>query len=432
MIDVHLALPNRVSIGRSFETTADTNEASYDLEVVPAESVKESEGVVIALASTECFSFVRDAQQLKRYRHRDQILYEFEDEIPAEAENMSIGVIKSKASSLFVVANGVGVLPLIQILENERLHISAIAPEIFLVFKYAARCFLELRNSDLVIVKSNCGFDILRLDGGIPAEWYWGGRDIACCLEIIDRVLEALNQPSVFLLNAPALSSGLTERGAVVAGEHEIDLGDALDEECCLIAKGRASPLVDLRNGVLQTRMPFRNILPAARFAAVAFIALQLCGIGACVIKTSQIQSLSAEAQVIHESAFQKTFPEDPLPIGITSRIRSEHRRLIGTRGVGSQQIPVIASALPPAHAFLSGIPDHPQANFKLHRIEIDTEGIRQVSGTADNYVDLEKIANQLRQVGFMVPELSANSVRDGVSLRLEEVRFVPQVEHEK
>ncbi|MEM6473530.1 MAG: hypothetical protein AAF802_28480, partial [Planctomycetota bacterium] len=108
------------------------------------------------------------------------------------------------------------------------------------------------------------------------------------------------------------------------------------------------------------------------------------------------------------------------IPVGTLSRLESEHRRLRGTRGL-SDQTPKIPSILSTLHAFLQAAPNPEEARYRFDRIEFTPNELTTANGVAKSFEDQELILARLRTAGLDVPELSATTVRGGVSLKIQQ-----------
>jgi hypothetical protein len=181
---------------------------------------------------------------------------------------------------------------------------------------------------------------------------------------------------------------------------------------------------MDLRNGPLSSPQPLRPIASSLRTCLLAGVILQLAVIAAAFFRGLDYRSQAAELVGKQQESFQRAFPDDPIPVGIVSRLESEHRRLAGTRGMTNQNVPKLDSAIPVTHILLSALPEPTEVRFKIDRIEIVPEAVAFASGTAKSYGDLETIAERLRLAGLDVPPLSATKTSHGVTLRLEQVRL--------
>ncbi|QDV42565.1 hypothetical protein Enr13x_24130 [Stieleria neptunia] len=379
---------------------------------------------VISLPSNGCFSFVRCHDVSRRWKRRDQIVFDLEECIPVDAECIAFDRIRSGTGNLLVATDSSELCDAIETLEEEGVHVAAIVPNVFLALSSVFRTHPKTRSLDFILIESETGLDLIRLESGTPAEWYWLGEDQEIALRWMGDAMKRTGAASLVFVNITQLSPESIDNHVDVS-EVQLDLAAAIAGESERIADGRAKPIFDLRDGPLKTKNKYRPIQKPLLICMVAVALLQTALLAAILIRVTKLQHHAEVSLREQEDVFGRVFPDERIPVGISSRLQSEHRRLLGTRGVGGKPIPVLKSSLPVAYAFLEGLPERSAAKFEFSRMEFEVDRIREAVGVAKTYADQETVATMLRKSGLDVPQLSAESVRGGVSLRLENVRFL-------
>jgi hypothetical protein len=111
------------------------------------------------------------------------------------------------------------------------------------------------------------------------------------------------------------------------------------------------------------------------------------------------------------EVAFRAALPGQPVPVGITSRLAGEDRRLLGVAG-DAPELPAGRSALPHLHDLLTRVP--PDVRLRVLEVRID-DGKLIVDGQARTHGDAEALAVSLRRDGaFVVDEPRTEQLGEG------------------
>ncbi len=383
--------------------------------------VTDGDWVVLALRSSDCLAFFRSREESSS--SRNLLVYDLEEEVPYDGDDLSVDQIATQSGSLIVATNGSDHEATVDRLDLQGAYVSAVTPTVLLALATLGRQ-LSLRSVDFVLWHSAEGIDLIRLVWGKPVDWRWATSDVDSIAETL-RAMQGEEAGADFLLVDWPVGLAASFPDSFQATEVSLDRDDAAAQECQRIVRGTSNPLVDLRSGPLQSSRPLRPIESSLRLFLVAAFLLQLAIVGAAFLRSNQYRQKADQMVAVQEQAFQKIFPGEPIPVGIVSRLESEHRRLVGTRGLSDQNIPKLVSAVPITHKVLSALPKAPNVRFVIDKMEILPDRLALINGTAKSYQELEVIANRMRIAGLDVPPISATKTGDGVTLRLEEIEIV-------
>lgn len=186
------------------------------------------------------------------------------------------------------------------------------------------------------------------------------------------------------------------------------------------ILDGTSVPLVNLANGPLAFVDPLAPIKPGMTLLAATVVLATVLICAALNWRASRYRAEVAELGSRQEAIFGELFPKQNLPVGILSRIESEHRRLAAMKGAGSH-MPEIGSSLPVMRSFWEAIPT--DARFTLEILDFAPHTLKNIDGSAKSYADLESVRLALIAHDFAVPALSATQTSRGVTLKLDDVK---------
>ncbi|QDT07428.1 hypothetical protein K227x_58550 [Rubripirellula lacrimiformis] len=383
--------------------------------------------VVIALRTSDCFGFSKTVSERKRLKNRKQIVYELEEYLPIDADDLSIARVESRGGLLIVATDSESIKPLVARLEATGKYVASISPIAFLAVA-SLRRQLSLKTVDHLVWQSSEGLDVMELHQGIPISWEWHGDHFAVADGKLKEIVSGQTTGRIAVIDG---DDNLVETFANAESCVSIELNreQAAEAECARIALGSTSPIADLRDGPLASSNPHQPISRSLKTFVAVLLAFQICVVGSLFLLRKRYQHQSDEHIIALEQAFQETFPDEAIPVGIVARLESEHRRLAGTRGVAGRKSPELRSAIPVTHAFLASMPEPADSTFVIDRLEFASAGVLNLSGTAKSYADLEFFAERLRIGGLAVPPVSATATSGGVSLRFD---FIPHIRSQR
>ncbi len=166
------------------------------------------------------------------------------------------------------------------------------------------------------------------------------------------------------------------------------------------LALGKPSPRwFELRRDALGPSDPLRPILPQLRLVAFAATLFLLALAVGGWWRSHQAEKAMEQLNAQQRAAFQAAFPNTPVPAALRRRIRSEHTKLMASRGATSE-VEVPQSATEVLRELLAALPTSVRFRVKSLKIQggqVDLD--LQVRTT----VDAGTLANALESNGFEV-----------------------------
>ncbi|MEM6691224.1 MAG: hypothetical protein AAF664_17495 [Planctomycetota bacterium] len=377
-----------------------------------------SPSVVLGLHSWECFAVELDQQDSQSLKKRSILAFELEDTLPCDGEDLAIRRISHREGELVLSTLASNLLPILEAAHDAGVYVRSITPLIFLALEEFLRPTATAKTFDLLLAVGESGIDVVWLRKGVAQGWQWLARDDSSGLRQAFERIES-DHPRIALMGIERSDLNLGEEEVTV--EHfPFDLVELAATTSARIVNGHTAAIIDLREGPLEPQDRFFPIAKSLRFAATSFVLVQVALIVFLLLRTHQYQSMAEQNSQTTTEAFEEVFPGERIPVGVLSRLESEHRRLRGTRGM-SDRTPEIPSILPTLHAFFRGAPDRKDARYKFDRIVITPNALSTANGVARSFEDQEVILTRLRGAGFEIPELSASAARGGVSLRIQQ-----------
>ena len=415
--------------------------------------------VLLALASTSCLTGVVDLSELPRSPDRQTLLYQLESSLPWSAEEVVADFVSGASHALGIATRTADVLPILEGLEQEGIPIRSVCPWSML----ACQSYLEQSDTNRASVKGSTLSDDVPSDDSIasksePAEIATStsndppaesklpdggstqvtliGDEATVFLGVTHRKTElvvtmkgkpiAWQSGTIDDLQAQLRMVWLSHSGnirvilcgsstdnddvrAVTAGFRSSCSKLSLDDAAALatreILSGNRVPLFELRRGVLADSNPFRPVAKLVMATVISVAACLAIIAGLMFWKAQQYEQLTKNYQRDQEQVFRQLFPDQPIPIGIRSRLQSEKARIVGLKGDNLLE------------SFLNGIP----TGLRFRVVEILIEGSRiTIDGEVRTHSDASRLASELKRAGFQVQSPRTVQLSGGtVSLRL-------------
>jgi hypothetical protein len=233
--------------------------------------------------------------------------------------------------------------------------------------------------------------------------------------------VETLNRASPLKIVVHACSSAVIE---VIASVYNAQV-DATDDQPMLAAAvktaesllvGKVTPWIELRRDGLGTPDPYRTVRGPLKFAAIAAAALAVACIGGFSYRACRYDQLAAQQQECQTAIFRQIFPGQSTPLGIRSRLESEHTKLAGLKG-DSMQLPPQTSALAVLYDVLAAMPG--DVRYRFHEVRLDRQRV-YLDGEVLSHGDADKISSGLRNRGFQVQPPRTQQLSDhDISVRI-------------
>jgi hypothetical protein len=374
--------------------------------------------VLLTLDSQACLSASFEMDDAALSHHRDGLLYEFEEYLPLAAEQLTADFIVHERRVLGVAVELGTTRPLVEALEKQGILLQSIVPAGLLAQQLIAN---ERSNapSHLVIWNSGHHAELCFFSQGHAAAW------VVVPLEL-EAVVQAAKWQSLvhgrkLAVAACDLPAEIYEQLAMLP---ELDVSPAESRDWAVAAvemagqilTGAEVPWIDLRRGQLAGQNPYLPIQTALRFAIGATILLLITFSASLLLRAAHYETLARECQSEQTQLFQKSFPGQALPVGIRSRLESEHAKLAGLTGEGGK-VPERPSALLLLQDVLQRLPK--DVRFRLWGLKIEGN-IVSLDGEVRTHGDTERLATALRAVPLeVVPPRSEQLTNGSVALRL-------------
>ena len=359
---------------------------------------------------------------LPRKDRRTAMLYRLEEQLPLEAERLTVDFLPAVAGkALGLAVETAKVAAVIESLAAAEIEVMRIVPTALLTLWTALASDGE--QADYVMISDAGRVDVLRLREGIPAAWYTAADDV----ETIGRCLAADMLASPVTRNPAVLrviAGGPWNTGDAIARDLGVDLQDvppvdplyAAARTADRLLGGREAGWVNFRQGALAATSPWARFSGALRAAAAAALVLLCCVSGLFWWRGHQCETAIAAARRMQEAVYARLYPNQPAPLGIKRRLLSESRRLAGSRGA-DVSLPDQPCALKALRRVFAGLP--PQMRLRIHEIQVHPTRLI-IEGQTRTHSDAEIIQRALAQAGLDVrPPHTENLTDRGVAFTL-------------
>ncbi len=357
---------------------------------------------VLAPDSTSCFFAKLSPDDDIDVRDRAALAYEFEDHLPIDAESMvaDFTVVPSGQPQKQVAAIAVPIdrwHAIAEALESVGIPVRSIVPRAVL----AARALVEsgelADDAELLLVEGDqC--DAITLRSRTLAAWkhFRVDRSQLRRYKLLDSTEEAgevvvagadLNPRSIILDAYPR---------ARLNGENASDLAV---RGAALLIHHPSSRWFNLRRDALGPSDPLRAIQSQLRLLGLAVAACLLALAVGGWWRTHRIESQITTVQAKQQQLFREAFPGSRVPGAILRRVRSEHAKVLGSRGETSEvDVPVSATMV--LRELLGALPS--EVRFRITHIKI-ADGQVDLDLQVRNPVDAGALATSLSSAGFDV-----------------------------
>ncbi|MEO1619003.1 MAG: hypothetical protein AAFV88_24340, partial [Planctomycetota bacterium] len=377
------------------EVSSEDNFDDQTAELEASFGKSQARSVVFTLQSWQCFATTLDPETSKLLRKRSMLAFELEDSLPFDADSLAISRQSTKNHELIIAADSAQLLRITQAAEETGVYIRCISPLILLAVDALQKVYPGFGEVDLLLHADDRGIDAVWLSSGIPYRWEWLPLDdTARVHDAIERI-----EAECPVVMASGLASRLPEASddSFVLQTYDFDAVELACKQAESVTNGYAAPTFDLREGPLAAKDPHFPIALPLKLAAGTLILLQIAILAFLHLRGTQYQSMAEESSSATVTAFEETFPSERVPVGVLSRMESEHRRLRGTRGL-SDQTPRIPSIIPALHAFLNALPSREEARFRFSRVEVSPDELTSAVGVAKSFEDQQAVLEAMRR----------------------------------
>lgn len=393
-----------IQVGSETETLS--LEASAEELVTCVEVMSRLAGVtkfqcVLAPASTSCF-FVRfDLPRDADFRDRVELTYALEDHLPIDAESMVADfrpLADEREDERTVTAVSIEVdawQGICDAFESRGIAVRSIVPAAVLAHASLIAQFEPSAAVDCFLLGDDV-CDWIRSVNGQVTHWKHLALDSVPLTR--QKVLEPVQTERRLIVGSNQASAELIESvfGSCESVDEPTDVLHLNATEQLL--KRRITPF-DLRRGALGPPDPLRLIQVPMRFAIAATIVFLMTIVGASWYRTQRISAAIDALQVEQRELFESAFPDARVPAALLRRVRSEHTRVMVSRGRGTKvDLPVSGHSV--LNQLLAALPD--DLRFRITRIEVEDGKVR-LELQVRSPVDAGTLASEIAAAGFDV-----------------------------
>lgn len=410
---------------RELATDVDTSSVSPSFHGEALEPSSLDRWIVIGVSTSLCFAkTLRWEGRRKKFNQRE-LAYLLESYVPVNAEELAVEIISAPKQGFIVGINARELKDSLTTELPEWARTVCVCPAIFLAVPEILLNCGEAR-SLLAMIFGEEGSDVLILQQGKILAWRW----IDCRCHDREDLLHQVDEfgiDTIALYGVPqVVEHALRQRleSSIDAGALSIvgfssDLEQAILKTAERVATGLQAAPVNLLSGPLAPKSGHPVLGSAYRVALVALVSLFILIIGAIFVRSYRYESAIAELEEQQTDLFKEVFPNQPIPVGISNRLRSELRLLAGEKGSTAPLVPSISG---PLESWLAALPE--QTTYQIDRVDFRSNAIAAMTGSTSSYEELGLLWQNLKAAGFIMPRPSATQTKGRISIRLEEVPF--------
>jgi hypothetical protein len=382
---------------------------------------------ILTVATDSVFVTKIPLEVLAKLKTKDSLRYHLESCLPFDAESLVAELLITSPRSplpdapLALALDANRFEPLLEPLELQGIQVQAIVPWTILVLQQALRDQI-LRNPSVTVwpegsqnalSSESDRVGLVRLNrAGQLTEWQLMERSESS-LSTVFGLWEIEPSQAIWMddEDVPELASAAS---STMLGKRIRFQPKALAcKAAATILDRRAKPWIDLRLDRLSSSQPFRRVAASLRslvYAALVCLALIGCLLGWLSFQYKKDLDRFEQQQ---RDVFASTFPNQSIPAGLMTRLRSELAKSKAVRST-DQSVDASKRALPILHLAMSGIPK--ELPLELNEVRIEN-GRVVLEFLMSDQKDVGMVVSALARAGFDV-EPPATSLIDGVKIQ--------------
>jgi len=392
------------------------------------------EPILLALSSSWCLAAKLPVESPQQIRQRQTMLYQLEESLPWEAEEMVADFVGHDCDAFAVAVKCSQLKPWIDALESHRLIIESVVPMVLLGLAHHLS-HGSWPSSHAVLWSHDDSLELIIVQDGKPQDW----RAVPPSPTTLAQVLKVLalertqQLPVVCYQVDDELIGALRELPDVEILDTEYDERTTLEAASAETAQstltGKHEPWIELRRDGLAAQDRFRMLRGRIRVAVVA-AALLCIALGASFLVRAHRYDVQAERATRQiTEIYRDVYSQGSIPPGIRSRLESELAKLKGLSG-DSAELPKSPAALDVLYQMLASLPNG--LRYRVLEVRID-HGRLDVNGEVRDHGDSDKITTSLREHGFDVsPPSTQRQSPKSVAVRITAHRQAQQKPTEK
>lgn len=355
-----------------------------------------SDRVVVTVPSQWCLSATIDLSELGRSNRRQAMRYLLEEHLPLSAEDSVVDFVQRHSRALGVAAELDRVRPVVEALRAAGLRVSHLCPSAMLV---AQRLCEQHPDASAVCIQTDNGLDLIELDHAKPTQWWWL-REEASLVEQAAALQADRAAPTnpLITLGVDVELPGIELFRAEEAQDPPVSMDGLAASASARVLAGEVSPWFDLCQDTLAEADRFTVMRSSVGVLAVGVVLLLICTSVATFWRGQQYAEQAETMRAKQAEVYKQLMPGQRVPASISSRLRSEQRRLTGIggdAGEGEGVHPI--SALTHLERVLSVWPTSTRCRLSDLTIE---PGLVRVNGESADNITPERFAAELRETG--------------------------------
>lgn len=361
----------------------------------------DQEDSVLCLASSSCLAAKLVANATKTDSSREALSFQLEELLPVSAEQFVADFVPSASETLGIAVVAETIRPLVQALEVAGVAIRTIIPATLLATQQMIQSSASQMGTDSVLVWPSVGtYDVVCLQGGAISDWLYIRGDSSVLEQNLWMLMSGRDQEVPVFVCRDDADTALESSDDL---QHYQRISVAPFPETVAIAAsdvlfGNLTPVIDLRREKLASRTPYHSLQKLIMVAAVAACLLLVGAVVGLEYRCWRYEQATQEYQQAMEQVFLQVFPKQQIPLGIRSRLESEHAKTVGLRD--HKKIPEVASAVDTFREMLAVMPD----TFRYRFTEISVQGRQlKMDGEVRTHGDAANLATLLTETGFEV-----------------------------
>jgi type II secretory pathway component PulL len=379
--------------------------------------------VCLGLPSSMALAERIDGGNLLRKDRAAAMLYRLEEQLPVDAEQLTVDFLPLPGrKALGVAVETTKLARIVDALADRGIQVGAIRPTALLALWQFGRG--ENPNPNYAILNLESGADVFRLEGDKPAAWYFTGHEPKNLLHWIETDL--LAQPPSKDSSITGTFIGTFEEPTRLAVSREVPMQIEHTEipplELAARAagpalQGRNAGWVDLCKGSLTAQSPWSRANVKKPLQAAIALTILLPAVLAVLfyLRARQYEEMARYYQGEQAKQYRRVHPNGRAPVLAMRNLEAEWNRLAGLDQTGA--MPDRPNALNLLRDAIAALP--PDVRLQITDIRTGPGGV-SLSGAVLQHSHAEIVANSLRKAGFVVDSpASKRQDERGITFRL-------------
>ena len=376
------------------------------------------EDSILCLASSDCLVAKLNPDAANTDSSREALSFQLEELLPVSAEQFVADFVTSASGTLGIAIVAETIRPLVQALEIAGIAIRSIIPATLLATQQLIQSPSSQVGAGAILIWPFEGaFDVVGIQSGAISDWLYIRGDSSVLEQNLWMLMSGSDQELPIYVcryevqSPPEASDDLQHYPQITVPSFSETVAIAVSD----VLMGKLTPVIDLRREKLASRTPYHSLQRLITVTAVAACLLLVTTIIGLEDRSWRYEQSAQEYQQAMEQVFLQVFPKQQIPLGIRSRLESEHSKTVGLRD--TRKIPEVASAVDTFHEMLAVLPE----TIRYRMTEISVQGRQlKMDGEVRTHSDAASLATALTETGFEVqPPRTVQASGGNVSVTL-------------